>query len=181
MFLGNGKLSVWASAKVGGCYSELKQEDEDRQSIVQHILRKCQDFMRRIVVSVKDQGGGHFVVRTVTDSRLNITFGGFCVGTERSSAAGSVRLVADSGMREIRTESWSYNPARSARDAMFRPHAAPQGMCDKLINALKILANQQKDGDSPVKMVVQGWREMSKLRTMDRLRYFIMVDDHQVV
>ena len=29
-------------------------------------------------------------------------------------------------------------------------HAVPQGVCDILINALKHLANLQKDGDSPV-------------------------------
>ena len=28
--------------------------------------------------------------------------------------------------------------------------AAPLGLCDNLINALKLLANQQKDGDSPI-------------------------------
>ena len=33
---------------------------------------------------------------------------------------------------------------------VFRAHAAPQGPCDTLINALKLLANQQKDGDSPI-------------------------------
>ena len=40
------------------------------------------------------------------------------------------------------------------RDAtVFRAHAVPQGECDNLINALKLLTNRQKDGDSPVKMV----------------------------
>ena len=37
---------------------------------------------------------------------------------------------------------------------VFRAHCAPLGVCDTLINALKLLANQQKDGDSPVKSVV---------------------------
>ena len=47
-----------------------------------------------------------------------------------------------------------------------------------MINALKLLANQQKDGDCPVKMVVQGPQERSRLRMMDGLRKFIMVDNH---
>ena len=54
-------------------------------------------------------------------------------------------------------------------------------MCDNLINALKLLANQQKDGDSPVEMVVQGLQERSRLRIMDGLRKFIMVENHEAV
>ena len=37
---------------------------------------------------------------------------------------------------------------------VFRAHAAPQGVGDNLINAVWLLTNQQKDGDSPVKRVV---------------------------
>ena len=32
---------------------------------------------------------------------------------------------------------------------VFRAHAAPQGLCDNLIIALKLLPNQQKYGDIP--------------------------------
>ena len=45
---------------------------------------------------------------------------------------------------------------------VFRAHAAPQGMCDSLGNALKLVANQQKDGDSPVGMIVPGLLEKSR-------------------
>ena len=30
---------------------------------------------------------------------------------------------------------------------VFKAHAVPQGLCGHLINALKLLANQQEDGD----------------------------------
>ena len=33
---------------------------------------------------------------------------------------------------------------------VFRAHAVPQGLCENLVNALKLLANQQRDGDSPI-------------------------------
>ena len=36
---------------------------------------------------------------------------------------------------------------------VFRAHAAPHGVCDNLINALKVLANQQEDGDSVGELV----------------------------
>ena len=37
---------------------------------------------------------------------------------------------------------------------VFKAHAAPLGLCDTLVNALKLLANQQKDGDSPIQSIV---------------------------
>ena len=42
---------------------------------------------------------------------------------------------------------------------VFKAHAAPSELCDNLINALKLLANQQKDGDSPIQSVVTGQHE----------------------
>ena len=44
----------------------------------------------------------------------------------------------------------------------FREHAAPQGLCENLINALKLLANQQTDGDSPIQRIATGVQERSK-------------------
>ena len=45
---------------------------------------------------------------------------------------------------------------------------------------LKLLANQQKDGDSPVKMVVQGFSR-GKSAQHNGLRKFIMFDNHEAV
>ena len=52
---------------------------------------------------------------------------------------------------------------------VFRAHAAPQGTCDNLINALKFLTNQQKAGDSPVVTIVPGLLERTRSRTMDEI------------
>ena len=64
---------------------------------------------------------------------------------------------------------------------MFRAHAAPQGLCDNLVNALKLLANHQQEGDSPVKVVVQELSVKSRLKRVDELRRFIKVDNHKAV
>ena len=42
---------------------------------------------------------------------------------------------------------------------VFKAHAARQGLCENLINAIKLLANQQKDGDSPIQSIVKGLHE----------------------
>ena len=64
---------------------------------------------------------------------------------------------------------------------VFRAHTAPQGTCDNLINALKLLTNQQNDGDSPVGKIVSCLQENSRSRMMDGLWKFIAVDSHEAV
>ena len=54
-------------------------------------------------------------------------------------------------------------------------------MCENLINALKLLANQQKDGDSPIQSVVTGFCERSRKGIMEGLRNFIEVDNHSAL
>ena len=61
---------------------------------------------------------------------------------------------------------------------VFKAHAAPQGLCENSINALKLLANQQKDGDSPIQCIVTGLCERSRKGIMEGLRNFITVDNH---
>ena len=45
---------------------------------------------------------------------------------------------------------------------VLKAHAAPLELCDNLINELKLLANQQKDGDSPIQSIVTGLHERSR-------------------
>ena len=43
---------------------------------------------------------------------------------------------------------------------VFGPHAVqPQDSMKNLINALKLLANQQQDGDSPIQNIIMGMKE----------------------
>ena len=62
----------------------------------------------------------------------------------------------------------------------FRAHAAPNGVCDNLINALKLQAHHQKHSDSPV-VVAQGLLLKRWLKIMNGHRRFIMVDNHEAV
>ena len=70
---------------------------------------------------------------------------------------------------------------RSRKAKVFRAHAAPRGMCDDLIYAPKLLANQRKDGDSPVRMIAPGLLEERWRKTMDGLRLFIAVHNNAAV
>ena len=64
---------------------------------------------------------------------------------------------------------------------VFKAHAAPRGLCENFINALNLMVNQQKDGDSPIQRIVTGLHERNRKGVMDRLRSFIEVDNHSAV
>ena len=68
-----------------------------------------------------------------------------------------------------------------SRAKVFKAHAAPLGLCDNLINAPKLLANQQKDGDSPIQSIVTGLHKRSRRGVMEGLRNFMEVDNHNAV
>ena len=68
---------------------------------------------------------------------------------------------------------------REAR--VFRAHTTPQGTCDNLTNVVKLLTNQQKDGDSSVGKIVSGLLENSRSRMMDGVWKFTAVDNHEAV
>ena len=67
------------------------------------------------------------------------------------------------------------------RQRYSRAHAAPQGLCENLINALKLLANQQSDGDSPIQSFVAGLYERNRKGNMDGLRSLIEIDNRSAV
>ena len=48
----------------------------------------------------------------------------------------------------------------------FKAHAVPQGLCANLINALKLLANQQEDGDGLLQNIV---KDQEQKRSYGRL------------
>ena len=59
----------------------------------------------------------------------------------------------------------------NAHDAkVFKAHAAPLGLCDNVIHALKLLANQLKDGDSPIQSLATGLHERSRKGIIGRCK-----------
>ena len=61
---------------------------------------------------------------------------------------------------------------------VFKAHAVPQGLCENLINALKLLANQQEDGDGPFQSILTGLCERSWKGITEGLRNFSKVENH---
>ena len=59
---------------------------------------------------------------------------------------------------------------------VFKANAVPQGLCGKLINALKLLANHQEDGDGLTQNIVTNFCEESRQGLTEESRKFIQVD-----
>ena len=64
---------------------------------------------------------------------------------------------------------------------VFRTHAVPQRLCENFINVLKLLANQQRDGDNAIQNIVTGVVEKSWERITNGLRSFIALDNYCAV
>ena len=62
---------------------------------------------------------------------------------------------------------------------VFRAHAVPQGLCGNLVNALKLLANQQGDGDGLIQNIVTNFCEESRKGLTNVLREFMKIDNHR--
>ena len=55
------------------------------------------------------------------------------------------------------TGHWWHKQVPSASQAnVFNARAVPQGLCENLMNALKLLANQQKDGESQSRVLLHA-------------------------
>ena len=78
-------------------------------------------------------------------------------GNNRKKEHCSQWCVVCGGKFEWRAPSTNANGAK-----VFKAHAAPQGLCENLINALNLLANKQTHGDSPIQSIVTGLHERSR-------------------
>ena len=97
----------WMVAKLKERYYQARQEDDQRKSIVQQVLRKSADFLKRIIVEGHGGGGGRGSrCRTCAVIVDDTTFGGSRRGTGRNSATGGARSAANSTTGKTRTSSW---------------------------------------------------------------------------
>ena len=73
-----------------------------------------------------------------------------------------------------------YTGVSASQQRSSKAHAIPQGLCENLTDALNNLANQQKDGYSPIQSIVTGFCERNRKGIMEGLRNIIIkVDNHR--
>ena len=170
--------------KVRECYNEVEAEDEFRLSIKQDILRQSTDFLWGIIVPTGGVEGvtlsyvwphGHcfplvdcfwWVSSGHGKKQCNWRYAA-CAGQYDWRAPNRVLVIQDSTDHREAT--------------VFRAHATPHGTCDNVMNKLRLLTNQQKDGNSPVGKIVSGLLEGSRSIVMEGLWKFIAVGNHEAV
>ena len=64
------ELNPWMMAKLQESYHQARQEDDQRKSIVQQVMQKSTDFLRRIIAPAEGQSG-HTVVRVPSLSPIS--------------------------------------------------------------------------------------------------------------
>ena len=109
-----------------------------------------------------------------------LRFGGSLL--ERSTPAGGVRFLENSTIGSNRDRLLVVQAGESVEQAkVFKEHAIPQGLCENLINALKLLANQQEDGDGLLQSIVTYLGKGSRKGLTHGLRDFSKVDNHRAL
>ena len=108
--------------------------------------------------------------RTATVSLWKTTFG-VSLGGSKNMQIGGARSVEKKTTGSNQTGFWWCRQAKVSNQAkVFKAHAVPQGLCGNLVNALKLLANQQEDGDGLIQNIVTSLCEGSRKGLTDGLR-----------
>ena len=134
-------------------------DDIGRFGIAHEILRKSADFLRRIIAPVDGMGGvtlpcvcPHCNCFPLDDYIWWVS-AGHGDGNNRNKKHCNWWCAACGGQYEWKASQriLVVQIGVNANEAkVFKAHATPLGLCDNLINALKLLANQQRDGDCPI-------------------------------
>ena len=163
----------------------MAKDEIGRLGIVQEILRKSTDVLRLVIAPVGGRGGVTFVV--CLPASQQVSAGGLhLVGIDRTTAVATTgrRGTAAGGARCVEAHTNGERQTGVARHKRGRSDSfsgrAPQGLCDNLINVLKLL-NQQEDGDGPIQSIVTGLCKRSRKGLTEGLRNFIQVDNHRAL
>ena len=178
--LGRNKRSIWTSAKVRECYSEVEQEDEGHVSIAQAILRKSTGFLRRITAPIDGVGGvtlSYVCHRIPLEDCICWVSSGNGDGHKKKKQCRWWCAVCGQYDWRAPNRVLVRQDTEHRNAKVFRARAAPQGKSDNLIHALKLLANQQNDGDSPVGKIAPGLLEKRRRKIMDGRKLFTAIDN----
>ena len=144
--------SEWTLERIREAYEKVARDEVGRMGIVQEILRKRTDFLRRIIAPVDGMRGvtlsyicPHCNNFPVEDCTWRVSTG-HGDGNNRKKKHCNWLCAAVRGPYEWRAPNriLVVQIGVNANEAkVFKAHTAPLGLCDNLINALKLLANQQ--------------------------------------
>ena len=154
------KVSEWAFDRIKDVFEQVAKDEARKLSIFQKILIRSTDYLRRIIAPAGEHGGVtmSYLCRIATVSRWETTFGGSLVG--KGVTIGGARFVEKKIDWEQPNRLLVVQTGDSVNQAkVFRTHAVPQSLCGILVNVLKLLANQQEDGNGLTQNIVANLGE----------------------
>ena len=169
------KASEWAFGRIKEAFDLVAKDEVEKMSIAQEIMLKSTDYVRRTIAPVGGQGGVTMsylcpdcnsfpledYVWWVSAGKTTKWWCAIC-GNKYDWRQPNRLLVVQTGE--------SFEQAK-----VFKAHAVPQGLCENVINALTLLANQQEDGNGLLQNIVTNLCKGSKKGLTDSLRDFIKV------
>ena len=156
---------------------QVAQDEAEKLSIVQEIMIRSTDYLRRIVAPVGRQGGVTMSYLCPHCNSFPLEDHIWWVSGGRSTHLGGVRHVERNTIDATEQAFGRTNGDSIDQAKVFKAHAVPQGLCVNLINALKLLANQQEDGDGLLQNIVKDLGKESRKGLTDGLREFIRIDN----
>ena len=156
--------------RIKEAFEKVAKDEAMKLSTVQEIMLRNTDYLRRIIAPAGGEARRRYDVILVPalqqfpDGRPRLVgllgkgrHNWWCAicGEKYDWKQPDTLLVVQTGE--------SVNQAK-----VFRAHAVPQGLCGNLINALKLLANQQEDGDGLIQNIVTNLCEGEQERPHSR-------------
>ena len=160
-------------------FEKVAQDEAEKVSAVQEIMLGSTGYLRRITAPVGGQGWvtvSHLCPHC-NSCPLNIWWVSGWKDTKWWSAICGAKYDWKQPNRLLVVQRGdSIEQAK-----VFKARAVPQVFSANLISALKLLANQQEDGDGFVKNVVKDSSNESRKGLTDGLREFIKVDNERAL
>ena len=145
-------------------------------SIVQDIMLKSTDYLRRIIAPVGGQGGVTMSYFCPNCNSFLLKYYVWWVSAGKKHTSRWCAICGEKYDWKQPNRLLVVQTGESVEQAkVFKAHAIPQNLCENLINALKLLANQQEDG------VVTNLGKGSRKGLTDGLRDFIRVDNNRAL
>ena len=160
------KATEWAFDRIKEAFEKVAKDEARKLSTVQEI-----------VMEVRITCGA--LSRQHSEARRR--FDVIRVPALQQFPDGRLRLVGLRGEQAhklVVCDQWRKYDESVIQATVFKAHAVPQGLCGKLNNALKLLANQQEVGDGFIQNIVTNFYEVSRKGLTEGLRNFIQVDNH---
>ena len=142
------KVTEWAFDRIKEAFEKVAQD-------VQEIMIRSTDYLRRITAPAGGHGGATMSYLCPNcnsfpmEDYIFVGLGGKTYNFGGAQCVGKYDWKQPNRLLVVQTGE-SINQAK-----VFKAHAAPQGLCGNLINALKLLANQKEDGDGFIQNIVK--------------------------